>query len=115
MKINSVQSSDFMLSHKGGFLKDNAFKRFEKSLNESEKDKFEKIIVSIENAADENKWWFDTTSFHNGKLKVAVIGRLNKDGTPKRPGYFLDEEKNALDLFKKLSNWYKNNIKGYKG
>ena len=114
MKICSAQNCDFTPNYKGSFFKERAFNELEQSLSGIEKDTFEKIIRNIEKTKDDHHWWFDITSIRNGKTKVAVIGKLNKDGTPKRPGYFLDEAKNALELFKKLSNWYKNNVKGYK-
>ena len=115
MKINPAQNYAQTPNYKGSFFKEHAFKELEKSLNSTEKDTFNKIIKSIEDTKDDHNWWFDISSLHNGSLKIAVIGQLNKDGTPKKPGYFLDEAKNALDLFKKLSTWYKNNVEGYKG
>ena len=103
MRVSSIQSDNFALNYKGSFLKDGAFKRFESSLAGSDKDTFEHIITSIENAMDNHSWWFDTTSIRSGRMKLAVIGQLKEDGTPKKPGYFLDEEKNSLELFKKLA------------
>ena len=112
MKIYSIQN--YTPSYKGSFVKDKAIKEFEKSLNNAERDVYENIIKNIENAKDENKWWYDTTSIRQGKVKLAVIGRMNSDGTPHKPGYFLDEAKNSLELFKKLAIWYEKNIEGFK-
>ena len=115
MKINTVQNCNFTPNYKGSFFKDNAFKEFERSLTGADKDTFEHIIKSIENTKDNHNWWFDVSSLHHGSLKIAVIGQLKADGTPKKPGYFLDEKKNSLELFKKLAVWYKKNVEGYKG
>ena len=115
MKILAVQNCDYKLNYKGSFFKEGAFRELEKSLKGTDKDTFEHIITSIESTKDGHSWWFDTPSIRNGSLKLAVIGQLNKDGTPKKPGYFLDEKKNALELFKKLATWYKNNVEGYQG
>ena len=115
MRVDSVQNYCCAPNHKGSFFKQGAFKELERSLTGSDKDAFERIITSIENTPDNNSWWFDTPSIRNGKMKLAIIGKLNKDGTPQKPGYFLDEKKNSLELFKKLEQWYKNNVKGYKG
>ena len=103
-----------MPKFKGAFYKKGAFQELENSLKGTEKDTFEAIIRNIENAKDEYMWWFDITRISNGGKKIAVIGKLNKDGTPKKPGYFLDEAKNALNLFKYLSKWYEKNVEGYK-
>lgn len=115
MKISPAKNCDYAPNFKGSFVKEGAFKNLEKSLTGTEKDTFNKIIKSIEDTKDDHQWWFDISSLRNGRLKVAIIGQLKKDGTPKKPGYFIDEAKNSLDLFKKLSTWYKNNVEGYKG
>ena len=115
MKINAVQNYSYAPNYKGSFFKEGAFKELENSLTGSEKETFNKIIISIENTKDNHNWWFDTPSIRNGRLKLAVIGKLNEDGTPQKPGYFLDEAKNSLELFQKLAAWYKKNVEGYKG
>lgn len=114
MKISSVQNYSYTPNYKGSFNKDYAFREFHKSLVGTEKDTFETIIKNIENTKDDNWWWFDFKKIHGGAIKLAIIGKLNPDGTPRYPGYFLDDEKNALKLFKKLAEWYKNNVEGYK-
>jgi len=115
MKINAVQNYNYSPNYKGSFYKENAFKKLEQSLTGPDKDTFNKIITSIENTKDNHRWWFDTPTIRNGSMKLAVIGQLNEDGTPKRPGYFLDEAKNSLKLFQQLATWYKNNVEGYQG
>ena len=72
-------------------------------------------IVYTDNTKDDNWWWFDYQKIRRGAMKLAIIGKMNKDGTPRHPGYFLDEAKNSLELFKRLGIWYKNNVEGYKG
>ena len=114
MKISSIQSYCCAPSHKGSFVKDYAFKEITKKLNSAEIDSFDTIIKDIENTTDDHKWWFDTSSLHQGRMKIAVIGMIGKDGTPKKPGYFLDKEENTLKLFKKLAQWYENNVDGFK-
>ena len=93
MKIYSVNNYSYMPNYKGSFFKEGAFKELEKNLKGKDKDTFEKIITNIENTKDNHKWWFDTPSIRNGRLKLAVIGKFNEDGTPQKPGYFLDEKK----------------------
>ena len=115
MKIDSVQNYCCVPNFKGRFFKEGAFRQLENSLTGSDKDTFNRIVKNIEETSDEHSWWFDTSSIRNGRMKIAVIGQLNKDGTPRRPGYFLDEAKNSLELFKRLEIWYKNNVEGYKG
>ena len=114
MKVSSIQNYD-MPNCKGSFNRDYAFREFEKSLSGKDKDTFETIIKNIEESKDNNWWWFDFKKIRNGAEKLAIIGKMNPDGTPRTPGYFLDEAKNSLDLFKRLGIWYKNNIEGYKG
>ncbi len=114
MRVNSVNNC-YAPNFNGSFFKGSAFNRLEKSLTGSDKDTFEHIITSIEKTKDDHSWWYDVSSIRKGSLKIAVIGQLKKDGTPKRPGYFLDEEKNSLELFKKLAIWYKKNVEGYEG
>ena len=113
MKIYAVKNCDYKPNYKGSFFKEGAFKELERTLTGSENDAFKRIIKSIENTKDDHSWWFDTPSIHNGTMKLAVIGQLNKDGTPKKPGCFLDKAENSLDLFKKLAMWYKKNVNGY--
>lgn len=115
MRVSSIQSNCSVPSYKGSFFKEGAFERLENSLTGSDKDTFESIIKNIEDTNDDHSWWFDTQSIRNGRLKLAIIGQFKKDGTPIKPGCFLDEAKNSLELFKKLSTWYKNNVEGYKG
>ena len=115
MRVSSIQSNCDVPNYKGSFFKEGAFEKLENSLTGSDRDTFESIIKNIEEANDDHSWWFDTQSIRNGRLKLAVIGQFKKDGTPIKPGYFLDEAKNSLELFKKLSTWYKNNVEGYKG
>lgn len=114
MKIYAVKNCDYTPNYKGSFFKEGAFRELEQKLTGPEKDVFERIIKSIESTKDDHNWWFDTPSIHNGTMKLAVIGQLNKDGTPKKPGCFLDKAENSLELFKKLATWYKKNINGYK-
>lgn len=114
MKVSSVQKYSYTPSNKGSFVKDYAFKELSKKLNGPEKDSFETIIKDIENTTDDHRWWFDTSSLHHGKMKIARIGIIGKDGNPKKPGYFLDREENTLKLFKKLAQWYENNVEGFK-
>ena len=115
MRVNPIQNHCCALSYEGSFFKEGAFERLENSLTGSDKDTFESIIKNIENTNDDHRWWFDTQSIRNGRLKLAIIGQFKKDGTPIKPGCFLDEAKNSLELFKNLSTWYKNNVEGYKG
>ena len=115
MKIFAVQNNDFTPNYKGKFVKQNSFRELEKSLTGPDKDTFEHIVTCIENAKDDNHWWFDIKSIHNGAVRIATMGLLKKDGTPRKPGLFLVEAKDSLDIFKNLSRWYKNNIEGYKG
>lgn len=114
MKIFAVQNCDYKPSYKGKFFKEDSFRELEKTLTGSDKDTFEHIITSIEKAKDDNQWWFDIKKIHNGSIKIATMGLLKKDGTPRKPGLFLVEAKDSLDIFKNLSRWYKNNVEGYK-
>lgn len=115
MQINPVQNYSFTPNYKGSFFKEASFKELEKSLQGADKDIFEHIITSIENAKDEYRWWFDFKKIRNGSKKVATMGLIEKDGTPRTPGLFLVEAENSMEIFKNLSRWYKNNIEGYKG
>ena len=114
MKIDSVQYCCYAPAYKGSFCKGGSFKELERSLMGSDKDTFEHIISSIENAKDDNNWWFDTKTIHNGAVKIATMGLIERDGTPRRPGLFLVEAEKSLAIFKNLARWYKNNIEGYK-
>lgn len=115
MKIYNAQNYNYTPNYKGSFYKQHAFKELENSLTGSDKDIFEHIITNIENAKDDNHWWFDIKSIHNGAVRIATMGLLKKDGTPRKPGLFLVEAENSLDIFKNLAKWYKNNIESYKG
>ena len=115
MQINAVQNYSFAPNYKGSFSKEGAFKEFEKSLQGTDKDLFEHIITSIENTKDDYHWWFDFKKIRNGVTKIATMGLIEKDGTPRTPGLFLVEAEKSMEIFKNLSRWYKNNIEGYKG
>lgn len=115
MKICCAKNYNYAPNYRGSFVTGGAFRELKQSLNSTEKDIFETIIKNIENTKDDNWWWFDFQKIHNGTMKLAIIGKMKKDGSPQKPGYFLDEAKNSLELFKKLATWYKKNIEGYKG
>ena len=115
MKIDSVQYRCYVPAVRGSFCKGSSFRELERSLTGSDKDTFEYIIASIENAKDDNNWWFETKTIHNGAVKIATMGLVEKDGTPRLPGLFLVEAEKSMEIFKNLSRWYKNNVEGYKG
>lgn len=115
MKIFAVQNCNYTPNYKGSFFKQAAFKELEKSLTGSDKDTFNHIVTSIEDAKDDNRWWFDIKKIRNGAVRVATMGLLEKDGTPRKPGLFLVEAEKSIMIFKNLSRWYKNNVEGYKG
>ena len=114
MRVSAVHEHNCALNYRGSFFKEASFRELQNSLKGTEKDTFEHIVASIENAKDDYSWWFNTKTINNGTVKIATMGLLEKDGTPRKPGLFLVEAKDSLDIFKNLSRWYKNNVEGYK-
>ena len=83
MKIDVVKNYNYVPNYKGSFVRDGAFRELEKSLNGTEKDIFETIIKNIENAKDNNQWWFDFSKIRNGSMKLAVIGKATELRAPR--------------------------------
>ena len=116
MQVQKIQNNS--TNFRGSFFRGSDFTRLEQNLSSKEKEALNKIINNIEKSNDNYRWWFSFKKLPNSSVERAHIGRMNPFGLPYRPAMFIDKvekDSDAIKVFEQLHNWYKENVKGFKG